>query len=184
MHEPWLKQSTRWVGVRMLLMATILSIGAGGIKASAQAPDADIDQSAATRPWWLLWSRTSRQDRVLWAMWALHIQNVDGGLSNAGLAGVIYRGGYAATFITTHGLRAYSLGLERKWVSGERGPLAGMLGFRTGLLYGYDGRLGWMAEKYPILPFVQPVVYGRVGPVSADLTYTWVVVSLTASLGF
>ena len=59
-----------------------------------------------------------------------------------------------------------------------------MLSFRTGLVYGYDGRLGWMAEKYPILPFVQPVVYGRIGPVSADLTYTWVVVSLTAGLGF
>ena len=59
-----------------------------------------------------------------------------------------------------------------------------MLGFRSGLVYSYDGQLGWMAEKYPILPFVQPVLCGRVGPVSAYPTYTWVVLSLTAGLGF
>ena len=168
----------------MLLMSTILAIGAGAIEASAQAPDASIDQSAAARPWWLLWSRTWRQDRVLWAMWTLHIHHADEGLSNDDLWGVMYRGGFAATFITTHGPRGYSLGLERKWVSSERGPLAGMLGFRTGLVYGYDERLGWVAGKYPIIPIFQPVVYGRLGPVSADLTYTWVVVTLTAGLRF
>ena len=118
----------------MLLMSTILAIGAGAIEASAQTPDISIDQSAAPRPWWLLWSRTSRQDRVLWAMWTLHIHHADEGLSNDDLWGVMYRGGFAATFITTHGPWGYSLGLERKWVSGERGPLAGMLGLRTGLL--------------------------------------------------
>lgn len=189
MHEPWRNQSTRGVGVGILLMATILIptilfIGAGAIEASAQAPEDAIDQSAATRPWWLLWSKTSQQDRVLWAMWTLHIHHVDEGLSSDGLGGVIYRGGYAATFVNSHGLRVYSVGLERKWVSGEWGPLAGMLGYRAGLVYGYDGQLGWMAEKSPILPFVQPVLYGRIGPVSTDLTYTWVVLSLTAGLGF
>ena len=74
-HEAWRNQSTRWVGVRMLLMSTILAIGAGAIEASAQAPDASIDQSAAARPWWLLWSRTWRQDRVLWAMCFRHMDN-------------------------------------------------------------------------------------------------------------
>ena len=128
-------------------MATILSIGAGAVEGSAQAPEAGIDQSAATRPWWLLWSRTSRQDRVLWAMWTLHVHQVNEGLSNDGLVGV-------------------------------------MLGFRAGLLYGYDERLGWIAGKVPIIPLLQPVVYGRLGPVTADLTYTWVVVSLTAGLRF
>jgi hypothetical protein len=59
-----------------------------------------------------------------------------------------------------------------------------MLGFRTGLVYGYDERLGWVAGKYPIIPFFQPVLYGSLGPVSADLTYTWVVFSLMAGLRF
>ena len=114
MHEPRRDQPIRWVAVRTLLMATILLIGAGALEASTQAPDAGIDQSGETRPWWLLWSRTSQQDRVLWAMWTLHIHHMDEGLSNDDLAGVTYRGAYAATFITTHGQRGYSLGLERK----------------------------------------------------------------------
>ena len=168
----------------MLLIATILSLGAGAIEASAQTPDDGTEQSAVRSPWWLLWSRTSRQDRVLWAMWTVHIHHMDEGVSNDGLVGVMYRGAYAATFNTTHGPRGYSLGLERKWISGERGPLAGMLGFRTGLVYGYDERLGWVAGEIPIIPFLQPVVYGRLGPVTADLTYTWVVFSLTAGLRF
>ena len=137
----------------MLLLATILSSGTGAIEASAQTPDAGIDQSAAKRPWWLLWSRTSRENRVLWAMWTLHIHHVDDGISNDNLVGVMYRGGYAATFITTHGPRGYTLGLERNWVSGERGPLAGMLGFRAGLLYGYDERLGWWRGNIQSYPF-------------------------------
>ena len=91
-------------------------------------------------------------------MWTLHIDHADEGLSNDDLWGVMYRGGFAATFITTHGPRGYTVGLERNWASGERGPLAGMLGFRAGLVYGYDERLGWVAGKCPIIPLLQPVV--------------------------
>ena len=144
----------------MLLMATLLSTGAGATHASAQAPEAGSDQNAVTRPWWLLWSRTSQQYRVVPAMWTLHIHHVDDGISNDHLLGVIYRGGFAATFVTTHRPRGYALGVERDWVSGERGPLTGMLGLRTGLVYGYDERLGWVAGKYPIIPFFQPVLSG------------------------
>ncbi len=184
MNKRWRNQSIPRFGVGVLLAAMILSNGLGGIEVSAQTLEAGVDRSAARSPWGLLRSKTSGQDRVLWAMWVLHMGAVGDGLSSTRLVGMVYRGGFAATFITTHGRRAYTMGLERKWVSGEWGPLAGMLGFRTGLIYGYDERLGWIAEKYPILPFVQPVVFGRVGPVGADLTYTWVTVSLTASLSF
>ena len=52
-------------------------------------------------------------------MWTLHIYHADEGLSNDDLWGVMYRGGFAATFITTHGPRGYSLGLERRREPGE-----------------------------------------------------------------
>ena len=48
----------------------------------------------------------------------------------------------------------------------------------------YDEQLGWMAGKSPILPMFQPMLYGRIGPLTADVTYTWVVVSITAGLRF
>jgi len=58
------------------------------------------------------------------------------------------------------------------------------VGFRAGLVYGYDGRLGWLAEAVPVLPFAQPVLYTRIGPFTAAITSTWVVVSVTAGLRF
>ena len=178
-------------GVRTgaVMVALALAAGAGAPGASAQEEGVEQPAEAGQlrdepRHWWMGWSRASRQDRLLPAMWTLHVHHIDDGLSNDSLLGVIYRGLYAGTFQTTHGPRAYSVGLEREWLSASRGPIGGMLGFRTGLVYGYDGRLGWMAEALPILPFAQPVAYGRVGRLTADLTYTWVVVSLTAGLRF
>ena len=79
-------------------MATILPIGAGAIAASAQAPDAGdagVDQSTDTRPWWLLWSETSRENRVILAQWTMHLRFAHQGLRYDGLVGVAYRGGFA-----------------------------------------------------------------------------------------
>ena len=169
-------------------MATILSIGAGAVEASAQASDPDLDQSldrgTETRPWWLLWSETSPEDRIIWAQWTLHLRYARKGLFYDSMVGVQYRGAFAATFITSYKERGVVVGMERQWFSGERGPLAGMLGFRAGLLYGYDEQLGWVAGKTPILPVFQPMLYGRLGPLTVDVTYTWVVMSLTAGLRF
>ena len=66
--------------------------------------------------------------------------------------------------------------------SGRRAPGARFKrwpGFRSGLVYGYDRRLGWVAEELPILPYGQPVLLARAGPLTVDLTYTWVVFSFT-----
>lgn len=145
---------------------------------SGQSPD------DGGRRWWTVWSEASREDRILWGMWTIHLYDLGGGLSNDRVATVIYRGHYAGTFRTTHGPRGYTVGVERSWISGTAGPFAGMIGFRGGFVYGYDHRLGWMAEKYPVLPFAQPVLYGRIGPLTADVTYTWVVMSLTGGLRF
>ena len=57
-----------------------------------------------------------------------------------------------------------------------------MLGFRTGLVYGYDRRLGYVAEAVAILPYAQPLAMIRLGPASLDFSYTWVVVSVTGGL--
>lgn len=139
---------------------------------------------ASGRAWWNAWSEASTEDRVIWGMWTTHVNREDDGWQNDRALVLIYEGVYAGTFRTTHGPRAYSVGVERSWAEGSAGPLFGMVGFRSGLVYGYDGRLGWLAEKYPVLPFAQPVLYGRLGPLTTDLTYTWVVISLTAGLRF
>ena len=148
------------------------------LPAHAQGSDEDA------RRWFTAWSRPSGENRLVWGMWTTHLNRENDGWQNDKILALIWNGWYAGTFRTTHGPRAYTLGVERRWASMESGPLVGMVGFRGGLVYGYDGRLGWVAEKYPVLPFVQPVVYARIGPFTTDVTYTWVVISVTAGLRF
>ena len=166
----------------VLLLAFSLPAPAG-----AQASQQTAGAAAGTqdeRRWWNVWSTTSEENRLIWGMWTTHINREEDGWQNDKTLALIYDGFYGGTFRTTHGPRAYTLGVERTWVSRSAGPVAGMLGFRAGLVHGYDRRLGWAAEKFPILPFAQPVLYARVGPLTTDLTYTWVVISLTAALRF
>lgn len=158
------------------------------VLAASSAPSAGPREAPADgepRRWFNAWTVKSEEDRLIWGMSTVHLYKIHEGVSfDPTTVALVHDGFYGATFRTTHGPRGYSLGIERSWLSGSSGPFGGMIGFRGGLVYGYDHRLGWMAEKYPILPFVQPVLYGRIGRLTTDLTYTWVVMSLTAGLRF
>lgn len=133
-------------------------------------------------PWWTLWSWQTPHDRLIVGMLTTHLYELDQAPTNNDAIGIIYRGVLGATFITTHGPRGYVVAFERAWLEGTLGPLSTMVGFRAGLVYGYDRRLFELADHTPILPYGQPVLLMRAGPVSLDLTYTWVVVSLTAGV--
>lgn len=135
-------------------------------------------------PWWTLWSWQSPHDRMLVGMVTTHLYELDEAPTNNWALGLVYHGMVGATFITTHGPRGFVLAFERAWLEGTLGPTRTMLGFRAGLVYGYDERLFPFAEKTPILPYGQPMFLVRAGPVSLDFTYTWVVVSLTAGITF
>lgn len=146
-----------------------------------EAPDV---VTTGSDPWWLFYSDASPQDRVLWGMWSYHLRDLASGAPSNGMMGLVYEGFIAATFITTHGPRGWALGVERNWISLAEGPAEVMLGYRAGLLYGYDRRLFRLAEITPIIPFFQPVLFLRGGPLTLDATYTYVVVSFTAGLRF
>lgn len=160
-------------------IAFVLGTVPGGAAAQQDEPD-----DSSPRQWYNLGSLPSSQHRVVWGMWTTHLNREGDGWQNDRAFGLVYRGLYGFTFRTTHGPRAYSVGVERTWLSTDEGPVQGMIGFRTGLVYGYDERLGWLAEAVPILPFAHPVLYTQIGPFTADVTYTWVVISITAGLRF
>ncbi|MBT8488886.1 MAG: hypothetical protein HKN72_09290 [Gemmatimonadetes bacterium] len=168
-------------GISLIFTTIALVVGTFPEAAAAQG---DEPQGPGSRQWYNLGSLPSSQHRVVWGMWTTHLNREGDGWQNDRALGLIYRGLYGATFKTTHGPRAYSLGVERTWASTDEAPVMGMVGFRAGLVYGYDERLGWVAEASPVLAFAQPVLYARVGPFTADMTYTWVVVSVTAGLRF
>ena len=164
-------------------MATLL-LGALALPAYAQPAPEGEPTPAESGGRGYLWSRASRQDRVVWSQWTRHLSDTRTHISNDKIIAVVYRGYFAGTFRTTHDGRAYSLGVEREWLSSDRGIFGVGLGFRAGLVYGYDEQLGWLAAAVPILPFVSPMVQGRMGPITAELTHTWVVLSLTAGFRF
>jgi hypothetical protein len=162
-------------GLRTLFAALLLGLP----PTSLAAQDGD-----ARRAWWSLWSVPSRHDRVMVFMTTIHASHLDEGWSNDQALGVAWRGLYGGTFRTTHGPRGWSLGIERAWVERAAGPFETSLGFRGGLVYGYDRRLGWLAEEYPVLPFIQPLGSVAVGPVALDVAWAWVVFSLSAAVRF
>jgi len=159
------------------ILATALWLGFASGELAAQ-------DDYARRAWWSLWSLPSQQDRAIVFMTTIHAGHLDEGWSNDEALGVIWRGLYAGTFQTTHGPRGWSIGLERSWVDEKAGPFDMGLGFRTGWVYGYDQRLGWLAEEYPVLPFIQPLAYAAVGPLAIDAAWAWVVFSLSAAVRF
>jgi len=135
-------------------------------------------------PWWTLWSWRSPHDRILAGAFTIHLYNLGAAPTNSHSIGLIYNGVLGATFITTKGPRGWVVAFERAWLEGSWGPTRTMLGFRAGLVYGYDERLFAMAGILPIFPYGQPLALIRWGPASLDVTYTFVVVSATASVTF
>jgi hypothetical protein len=115
-------------------------------------------------------------------MVSFHIFYARNGWANNRVMGAVADGFFGATYINTYQTRGWTLGFERTWMEGHAGPLTAMVGFRAGLMYGYGERLGWLAEAVPILPFAQPILMGRAGPVTLDFSYTWVVLSFSAGL--
>jgi hypothetical protein len=155
--------------------------GAGGdapASVSGRSPGVDPPRG----PWWTLWSWRTPHDRVIAGMITMHVYELGQAPTNNHTFGVIYHGVLGATFITTHGPRGFAAAFERAWLEGTLGPARTMLGFRAGLVYGYDRRLFELADHTPILPYGQPVLLVRAGPISLDLTYTWVVFSLTGGI--
>jgi len=117
-------------------------------------------------------------------MWTLHLKEQSRRLDPNYLIGASYRHVFAATFINSFDNRAFAGGLQKEFARGRAGVFSAALGGRVGLVYGYDKRFIALADKSPILPMVQ--VYGLVelGRLGAEVSYTYVVVSVTGSIRF
>ena len=121
-------------------------------------------------PWWTLWSWQSPHDRILAGAFTTHFNYLWAAPKNSHAIGLICNGVLGGTFVTTYGRRAWVVAFERAWLEGSWGPTRTMLGFRAGLLYGYDESLFAMAGILPIIPYGQPLALIRWGPATLDVT--------------
>lgn len=138
---------------------------------------------ASNPSWWTLWSRASRHDRIFLGMWTLHPFGDDPypQTNNEGF-GLQYRGLFGFTCVNSFERRTYALGIERVWAEIGREALGVMLGFRAGLIHGYDTRLFRIAGETPVLPFAGTVVLFRLGPVGGEVSWVYHAVSLVGAV--
>lgn len=122
----------------------------------------------------------ARQTRIYLGMWTSHLLDPGRGLDANSLVGVAVRGYYGATFVNSYGDRAVALGLQRTLVA-SRGGARPALGYRAGLVTGYDERFLGVAAKIPAIPFGQLVGSIDLKSAGIELAYAGLVASVIVS---
>lgn len=110
------------------------------------------------------------------------MRDLDRGLQSNSLVGLAYRGYFGATFINSFGDRAVSLGIQRDFTPPRRGSLSTALGYRVGVLTGYDERFFGIGDKFPVIPFFQVVGGVDYRNLGIEVGYAGVVASVMGSL--
>ncbi len=130
-------------------------------------------------------SQKSEQDRLVVGTWSFHYRSEDiHALANNWGFGVASNGFIAKVFNNSFGDWTAAVGVERAWLQPRWGPLGALLGFRAGVIYGYDGEFHPMAEALPVVPIGELLAGLRVGPVSAEVALSPLVITFGGGLYF
>jgi hypothetical protein len=150
-------------------MMTLLVLALVAAPAAAEPAD-----SASARP-------AAERTRLYLGMWSAHVRDLGRGVDGNGLLGIAWRGYYAATFINSYGDRAVAAGIQRSFTAPRDGAFTKALGYRAGLVTGYDERFFGVGDKVPALPFAQLVGSVDYHNVGVELAYAGVVGSLVVN---
>lgn len=167
----------------ILLAPLLLVLLAGSLSGQAvgRAGPAEPDARATEEDdgWWRGLVGVPEPDRLYGGLWALHLRRVEDGLSAHHLLGVTWRGLYAGTFVNTHEGRSWTVAFARSVIVAESGGrTAFTMGYRLGLLGGYDERLLGVAGRWPVIPAGQVVADLRYGRFGMQLSWAWVVTTI------
>lgn len=129
-------------------------------------------------------TRSVPELRLYAGMWSTHIRDFRRGLRNNWLVGLGWRGFYAGTFINSFGNRSFTAGIYRDSARTEEGGAVPFVGYRLGVVSGYDERFMRLASKTPVLPLVQVLGGIQAGPTGLEVGYAGLVATLGPSLRF
>jgi hypothetical protein len=156
------------------VLLLVLLVAASPVPARADVssddPVADVDEGV--------------DRRVYFAMWTVHLRDLDRGIDSNRAFGVSWGRIYAATLINSFENRAYTAGFQDTLVRWEPGIFAIGLGYRAGFITGYDERFMPFAGRTPIVPLAQPLLLLDVSRLGVDLSYSGVVASLGLNVRF
>lgn len=130
-----------------------------------------------------LLGRPPGQTRAIGGIWSLHPYAISfPRIEETFGYGVQWRGWFAATFVNSYGDRSVTAGVERVWGELDRGPFAVGIGYRAGLITGYDERLLSWADDVPALPLLGLQGWIGAGPLRFDAFYVYRVITLEGSI--
>lgn len=135
---------------------------------------------APTQSWEALLGKVEPRPMLGLGMWTYHLKRESEDFDNSrnDLIGLSYKGYFLATLVNSEDRRSYAAGIQRYWLTRNLRPdLTYQLGYRLGLIYGYDRKLGKYAAHIPVVPFPQFLFDLTWKHVGLELSYTWVVVS-------
>jgi hypothetical protein len=143
----------RWrTGRTLSAWAALLFMAAGPASAARDAADALVVPSASIAADSV---QPALKTRIYVGMWTSHVRDPGRGLETNSLLGVAWRGWFGGTFINSYGDRAVSAGMQRGITRTAERPLTASLGYRAGIVTGYDERFLALAERTPVVPFAQ-----------------------------
>lgn len=117
-------------------------------------------------------------DRFLYvALWTLHLRTLDRPIEDNRLVGLSWGRVFAGTLVNSFGDRSYLAGLQGTFARRESRLVTAAVGYRIGVMTGYDERLFALAGKSPVVPLIQPLVMLDVRRVGVELSWSGVVAS-------
>lgn len=183
-------QSAAARGVRSCVVLALLALlGAVDPAAGQSAGDASLNASTAAseqgRGWTALFGREHSRTHVIVGLWALHpFEPQFPEFDWAQGFGVRSQQWLAAAFVNSYDQVAFMAALERYWWVGDYDAIDMGIGYRVGLLSGYDERLFALAGSVPALPFTGLLVWTDVGPFSLDVFYAYRGITVETGLSF
>jgi hypothetical protein len=91
---------------------------------------------------------------------------------------------FGAAFMNSYDRFSIIAGVERNWYHGQLHGVGFGVGYRAGILTGYDERLMELAGKTPVLPFAGLLLFVDLGPVSLDSFYVYKAMTVETSFDF
>ncbi|MBR9988449.1 MAG: hypothetical protein KFH98_01780 [Gemmatimonadetes bacterium] len=149
----------------------LLAFALVGVPATASAGVPDDDHAVVE----------ALRTRFYVGMWTSHVRDPARGLDGNAMVGGSYRGFFGATFVNSYGDRALAAGIQRGITQANR-SVTTSLGYRVGLVTGYDERFLPIAAHTPLIPFAQIVGgldHRRFG---AELAYAGLTASVLLSV--
>jgi len=123
----------------------------------------------SNRSFWQAIAGKPINNRIYLGMWSYHFRKKarhDDDSNNLGVS-LVHKGYYAAAFKNSYNDLTISAGIQRSWCECPiRKNFDFILGYRLGLIYGYDERMDKTAGRMKVFPYILPFAdlqYKKVG---------------------